>query len=272
MIINSFNCEFGYELIGVIPYAYWLYEKGKLRRTISGTDSKCFYYFSPHHVINPQRRSWYYKDSTTLNELISEGVPNAWIHKSSLDMRQWSPPSYKQAYKNDWAKLEKEHIVIYNRYNVEWIENEVLNKPINFFSLDFLEELFKTLKDYSVIYVNIEGHEELYDHSEPIHMEDKELCRKYGITHIDDLIEKHPGLTYNWVQMYYFANTNKFITMNGGGGILASYFGGTNIIFTRFCKELQYGDFNYYPLLGGSEIKIANTYEDIISHTHLWTA
>ena len=36
MIINSFNIEFGYELIAVIPYAYYLFKQGKLEKTISG--------------------------------------------------------------------------------------------------------------------------------------------------------------------------------------------------------------------------------------------
>lgn len=270
MIINSFNCEFGYELIAVVPYAYWLYENHQLRGTISGTDSKCLYYFSPSHEINPSRRSWYYGESTALAELIKQGVPNAWIHRSELDTRKWIPPPYKKAYANDWAKLPKEHIVIYNRYNNEWAER--IDSPVNYFDLELLERLFRLFKNYSVIYVNVDGHEELYDHSNPIKMQDRELCAEYGVTHIDDLIERHPGLTYNQVQMYYFANTKKFITMNGGGGILASYFGGENIIYTKYCKELEYGDFNYYPLLGGSKIKVVNTYEDIIIHSHLWTA
>ena len=271
MILNSYNCEFGYELIAVLPYAYWLHQKRKLKRTISGKGSECLYYFSPNHGINPQRRSWYYEDTTFLAKLITQNIPNAWIHKKELDTSKWIPPPYKKAYANGWAILEKPHLVIYNRYNKEWIENPTLNGPINYFSLDLLDQLFRMFQNkYSIIYVNVDGHPDLYDHSDPIHIKDKLLCSLHGVTHIDDLLDRHPGLGFNQVQMYYFANTEKFITMNGGGGILASYFGGENIIYTKHCKEIKYGDFNYYPLLGGSEIKVARTYEDIITHTDIW--
>jgi hypothetical protein len=52
--------------------------------------------------------------------------------------------------------------------------------------------------------------------------------------------------------------------MNGGGGILASYFGGRNLIYSKQSKELQTGDFGYYHLFGGSEIKVVQSYDEIL--------
>jgi hypothetical protein len=266
MVVNSYNCEFGYELISVLPYAYFLYSRGQLEKTISGVDSECLYYFSPNHEINHARRSWYYEETTSQQKLINDRAPNAVIHKPELDLKQFLPPPYKKAYRNDWAVLDKEIVVIYNRYNVEWGL-----RAINYFSIEFLESLFKKLKDYSVIYVNVEGHPELYDHATPLPMADMELCKKYNVTTVADIMGKHPGLTYNQVQMYYFSNCKKFITMNGGGGILASYFGGENIIYCLNSKELKFGDFGYYHLFGDSKIKLARKYEDVIAYTNLWT-
>jgi hypothetical protein len=262
MVINSFNSEFGYELIATLPYAYWLYKYGQLTKTISAKDTRCLYYFSHNHKENPKRRSWYNGDSTALEKMIDAGIPNALIHKPGLDLKKFIPPPYKTAYKNDWAKFHKPMFVIYNRYNLEY--PATYNYAYNYFTEELLEEIFNKLKDYHVLYCNIDGQPDLYDHCEPIHMDDYELCQKWGVTHVMDLQLKHPGLTYNQILLYYFANCENFLTMNGGGGILASYFGGRNIIYSKFSKELNSGDFGYYYLFGGSQILPVTTYEQIL--------
>ena len=43
MIVNSENVEFGYEMISVIPYAYYLHTISKLTETISGIGSEPIY-------------------------------------------------------------------------------------------------------------------------------------------------------------------------------------------------------------------------------------
>lgn len=263
MTVNSYNSEFGYELIATVPYAYWLYKNGELEGTESARDTHCLYYFSPNHKENDRQRSWYYEDTTAVNMMIKSGISNALIHRSKLDTSQWEPPPYKEVYSNSWAVLGKPLFIIYNRYNNEY--PATINKPINFFSLGFLSDLFSILTmDYSVVYVNIEGQTRLYDNEPPIHLSDYELCKDSGVTHVKDLLLKHPGLSFNHVLMYYFANCDNFLTMNGGGGILASYFGGKNIIYTQYCKELTCGDFGYYNLLGGSDIKVTRSYEGVL--------
>ena len=47
-IETAYDGEFGYELISVLPFAYWLYKNNKLSKTIGATDTKLFYYF---HLI-----------------------------------------------------------------------------------------------------------------------------------------------------------------------------------------------------------------------------
>ena len=263
--VNSYNPEFGYELISVLPYVYWLYKQGLLEKTISAVDTHCFYYFSINHEINFEPRSWYNGITTAIIKLTMDGVPNAFIHKPTLDTDRFLPPPLKQAYRNDWAKFDKPTFVIYNRYNNEYPAS--FNKPINYFSLELLRDIFDKLKKrFSILYCNISGNPQLYDNAPPLEFEDYELCKEYGVTHINDLKEKHPGLTYNQIQLYYFANCQRFLTMNGGGSILASYFGGKNLIYTKYCKELTSGDFGYYHMFGGSEIKVVQTYEDILSN------
>jgi hypothetical protein len=265
MIVNSYNCEFGYELISVIPYAYYLHLQGLLMETISAKGSRPFYYFSPKHIINPQQRSWYYKnDIPAISYLLKDNIPNVLIHTSQLDLTRWIPPPYARYYETS-IKTDKPFYIIFNRINNEY--PATFNRPINFFSIEILKEIFKKLKpNYEIIYVNIEGHKSLYDNSHPIHIDDLKLCRQMGIKHINDLCIEHNGLSFNETLLFYFGSCKHYLTMNGGGSILASYFGGRNLIYSKQSKELLSGDFGYYKLFGGSEIQVVKTYDEILNN------
>lgn len=255
--VNSENCEFGYELISVIPYAYYLHSRGELARTVSGIGSEAFYYFSPRHEINPWPRSWYNVEKMM--------TPNRWIHRRELDTEMFLPPPYKKHYANDKYHFD---LVVYNRYNNEWPGVPELNRPINFFSIDFLRELFQGYKG-RVLYCNVDGKPSLYDNAPALPFPDRELIAEFpNVTHIDTLDEE-----YNVAQMMAFANCPLFLTTNGGGAILASYFGGVNIIYTNpqtvngrvYARENVTGDFEYYHLFGGSEIINPRSYDEILT-------
>jgi len=222
MIVDSKNIEFGYELISVLPYAYYLHSKGKLKKTISGNDTECLYYFSPNHKINTSIRSWYNTPKVK--------TPNIRIHKPFLDKTKFLPPPLKEQYKNRKFKFKKETIVICNRYNIEWSK-----RPINYFDLNTLEKLFKKLQDkYQVVYINIDGRKELYDNAPPIKLGDYELLKKYPkVINIHDI---KTDLSFNTLQLKIFANCKKYITLNGGHAILAAYFGGENIVMSKYGK------------------------------------
>ena len=225
MIVNSHNIEFGYELISALPYAYYLYLNGKLDKTISGTDTKCLYYFSPDHEENTDKRSWY-------NTPKAVKIPNIDIHKPFLYKSQFAPPPLKEHYKNTKYKFRKETVVICNRINREWGEN-----PINFFDCNTLDKLFSMLEDkYQVIYINIEGRPELYDNESPISINDKDILKKHPKVIDIHNLKKKTKVSFNELQLKIFANCEKFITMNGGHSILASYFGGENIIMSKYGK------------------------------------
>ena len=130
MIVNSQNTEFAYELISALPYAYYLHSNGLLKGTISAIDTECLYYFSPKHRINPSQRSWY-------NTPKAKSIPNIDIHKPFLRKEQFLPPPLKKQYANKRFKFDKELVIICNRHNIEWGK-----KPINYFSLDMLRNMF----------------------------------------------------------------------------------------------------------------------------------
>jgi hypothetical protein len=258
MIVNSQNIEFGYELISALPYAYYLHSKGKLTKTISGNDTECLYYFSPNHEINPAQRSWY-------NTPKAKDIPNIDIHKPYLNKEQFLAPPLRKQYANKEFKFKKETIVICNRYNIEWGK-----KPINYFNLETLEQMFKMLQDkYQIVYINIEGRNELYDNAPPIKLGDYELLKKYPkVINIHDIETK---LSFNELQLNIFANCKKYITMNGGHAILASYFGGENIIMSKFghpqSRELNpeiNSFYRWYHEFGGQRIKHVNNETKLI--------
>jgi len=254
--VDSMNCEFGYELISVIPYAYWLHTHGLLESTRSGVGSEPFYYFSPYHEINPEPRSWYNVKRMT--------TPNRWIHTEILDTGQFKPPPYRKHFANKKYKFD---LVVYNRYNNEWPGVIELNRPINFFSIEFLDRVFSQFKG-RILYCNVDGKPDLYDNAPALFFPDRDLVDQFAnVTHIDDLSEE-----YNLAQLMAFSSCRLFLTMNGGGCILASYFGGRNIIYTSpqqigdrvYPRENQTGDFAYYHLFGGSDITNIHTYDEIL--------
>lgn len=257
MIIDSKNIEFGYELISVIPYANYLASKGKLTKTISGNDTECLYFFSPKHEINKATRNYFnIKDVNT---------PNKIIHTNKLDKSQFLPPDYKTHYANDEFKFSKETVVICNRYNTEWH-----TRPINFFSIEHLERLFKLLQDkYQVIYINIEGRPELYDNAPPESFGDFDLLNKYPKVINIHSIHSISDYSFNELQLRIFANCQKYITMNGGHAILAAYFGGENIIMSKpghpQAKEITENVnsfYRWYNEFGGQRcMHVQNEYE-----------
>lgn len=258
MIVRSHNCEMGYEGIAAIPYAYALHLQRKLTGTVSGTGSEAFYYFSPDHQIDPTPRDFAHTAAA------AKEIPNMWIHKPKLDKTNWVPPPYKEHYGKQALRFEKPTVVIYNRKNLEWGR-----QPINYFDLGVLRELFSLLcQSYSVVYFNVRGREELEDNAHSMDLGDYDMIRSEfpDVRIVHDLVDEHGG-DYNTVQMRVFAGCEKFITMNGFPSILASYFGGENIIYSKECRELGSSVnsfFSWYQDFGGSHIRLVQDYASLL--------
>jgi len=262
MIVNSFNAEFGYELISVIPYAYYHYLKGDLDGTISAPGSEPLYYFSPNHQIDIEPRSDF-----GAQMLMSKGYPNVPIHRAKLDTTEFIPPPYRNKYANNIFRWEKPTVVIYNRYNKEWGR-----PPINFFSLEILTSLFSILKEkYQIVYLGADIPEELQDNSHSMTLGDTDLCKEFPeVLMFQELFKKY-GMSWNELQLRIFANCQTFITLNGGGSILASYFGGKNIIFCKESPEIgpKINSFKgWYHFFGGSQIIVAQNEEDLLKEVN----
>ncbi len=255
--IHSQDIEFGYELVSVLPFAYHLYTKNLLEQTTSSFDTSYFYYFSPKHIESSGKRS--FENTKKIN------YPNIRIHTKSLDLSQFTPPPLKKIYSSFRLDLDKPLLCICNRVTSEW-----LGEPVNFFDNDCLDWLFAMLKDkYKIIYFNIKGKKEYYDDQIPIETGEEAVINKHGITTIHDLMDQarqYNFNSFNLVQLIVMSNCNKFITMNGGYCFLAGYMGGTNIIYSKKCREIEPGInsfYRWYHKLGESRAVHVPTYEDL---------
>ena len=86
--------EFGYELIATLPYCYYLFKKNLLKKTVSGVDTRCLYYFSPSHEELSIKRNFNH-----VKFLAKKSFPNIEIHRNQLDWSCFTPPPLKEVYK-----------------------------------------------------------------------------------------------------------------------------------------------------------------------------
>ena len=162
------NSEFASELVCVIPYTYWLHERGELEKVITSKGMKPFYYFCDDVEERFEIRTF------DINTNGLKDVPNVWIHHNSyavvgkdhselsieeqsevngvLDYSQWTPPPYKEHYKNDEVDFGKPIIFISNKFNMEHGE-----EPFGYFDIKCLNDMFSYLTEsgYVVVYKRV---------------------------------------------------------------------------------------------------------------------
>ncbi len=248
----QFYGEFGYELIAVIPYAYWLFKRNKLIFTRGVKDTKCLYYFSKNHSELDKKR-------LCLNV---KSFPIGHIHKKKINKKMWEPPPYKKIYKNNRFVWDNPICVIGNKYTVEWS-----GPPVNYISLEILKELFKILqKKYQIIYNRPTSIDIAEDQQRDHNFQDFAILKEqfpYVIT-MQNLNKNNKDLSYNQIQMMIYANCNRFISVQGGNCVFTSYFGGKNIILAMRGAELKYNSYNWYHKLSGSKIFHVDNSNDLI--------
>ena len=297
------NCEFASELVCVIPYANWLHQNNQLEKIITSKGMKPFYYFCDDVEERFDYRTF---DINTygLNE-----VPNSWIHHNVssnfdrpfpelteeeqfqvhgvLDYRQWTPPSYKEHFKSDKFDSLKPYVVINNNYNIEFGND--ITESRRYFDLSTLSYIFWYLQDsgYNVIYKRPNNTEFAPDQNEIATLQngyefkeitdqgiisDYQLCEYYeNVYNINDWMSD----SYNEFQLECFSGAEGFITTNGGGGILCSYFQKPVLFYVPHGKELRPGyltkENSYVKKLSNAEIHAVlddgddNDYSKLIS-------
>lgn len=250
------NPEFASEIVLCVPYAYYLHKNDLLECVITSKGMKPFYYF-----CNNVKESF---TSRSLDNLVAlKDVPNKWIHNSEaggkrngvIDYNEWIVPPYREYYKNNLFNDLKPYIVVNNIYNVE--PGPYGYKPYRYFDIKNLYDMFVSLteKGYNVIYKRPLNNEFVIDQSEQVTLTsnlkitadvenlgtitDFDLIKYFNkVYNLNDLQKKY-NLEYNELQLKLFSESEGFVTVNGGGGILCAYFDKPVVKYVNKGKELR---------------------------------
>ena len=135
-------------------------------------------------------------------------------------------------------------LIIHNKFNIEWSR-----PPINFIDVDTLEKIFNSLNNkYTIIYLRPKSNYICSDHSTIKNLNESHLFKLYniidGLKLYDQTKKKYNINNFNHFQLLIHSNCNHFISVQGGNSVLASYFGGTNIIYAKKGRELQCDAYN----------------------------
>ncbi len=256
-----------------VPYAYWLQLHGKLSGVTTSKDMKPFYYFCDNVIEKYTHRTMDHKTSGLVD------LPNTWIHHNSekltgksldelsteeqtevngvLDYSQWTPPPYAKHYQTDEFNHLKPYIVVNSNYNVEYGND--ITESLRYFDIKILYEIFNYLtnKGYHVIYKRPDNTEFILDQNEMMTrsgnfkltanvqgagvISDYDLCNYYDKVINLNLLKNDYTYSYNVLQMKLFSGANGFISTNGGGGFLCSYFKKPVLFYIPHGKELRPG-------------------------------
>jgi hypothetical protein len=257
--VIEYHGEFQQELTFVLPFAYWHFLNGTLKKTISCDDTKELYFFSDHHEELHKKRDW-------VNNAKNFEIPNM-THSPAFSYKKWAAVPLKQHYKNELLKFEKPILIIANKYNIEW-END----PINFFSIPVLKRVISLYSHkYQIIYNRPSATQIVSDGSDILDLHEYEWLRKDcpDVLLMSDLYQKHRSSVnnFNHFQLKLYANCERFLSVHGGTAALASYFGGVNIIFSRSGLEHLFNEFaTIFPTLSGAKVLHAKNEDEIFKY------
>lgn len=251
----SFQGEFGAEMMFALPFAYWHFKNGTLKSTSSFPYTRDFYFFSDNH-------------EEIFTERTNEGnynfeLPRV-LYSHDYNMKKWLPVPLKEVYRNNIYIFEKPIVIIANRYNMEWD-----GPPISYFSIDILDFMISNLsKKYTIVYNRPQPKNIVNDNSEVYDLNEFDwLQQKYPeVVIMENLYNEHKSSmkNFNHFQLCIYANCNNFISVHGGTSTLASYFGGTNIIYSEEGGEHYFKCFEkLYPKFSGAKIHHAKNEDEL---------
>ena len=271
------TAEFASDVVLGIPYAYWLHKQGKLGKLKVCKGMKPFYYFADdvEEVFNERSLD---------NSVGLKDVPNKWLHNSEagdrrnvvIDYSEWECPPFREHYKNNIFDDLKPFVVVNNIFNIEPGDGGF--RPYRYFDIKNLCEIFSYLinKGYNVVYKRPDNSEFTLDQNEEFTnrhdvtsklkgeidghglVNDWELCGLIENVHlINDLVDKH-NMDYSTFNLKLFAETEGFVTINGGGSQFCACFGKPMVIYTTKGPELRPGyleqDDSYIKMLSKADI------------------
>lgn len=257
--------EFAFELLAVVPYAYWLHRQGRLEHTIATRDTRCLYYFSPRHEERDVARGYVPVTDYPTGE---PGLLLRWDRKAfpwQLDTSRWIPPPYREVYGDERFRFDRPTCIVCNKasderylwrgFAVNYIDNELL-----------LEIVGRLRERYQVVYDRPRAADIVNDHQSIREIGDIEAIRAAypDVLTIQDLHARHPELGFNELQLRLFAGCERFVSVLGGSAYLASWFGGVNVVYARRGWEVSCGAYGrWFDRFSGARVVAASTPDEL---------
>jgi hypothetical protein len=256
---NTIGCEFGYELIMVLPYVHYLKTQGIPIRVLTAKGMRSLYFFlnDDEYVEKYSERGWYVPNNTPLKN----------VHFHQLNKEKWSLPDYKKFYSKQALPgnlSDKELFFINNKYSYEWAQ-----PPINFINVETLDVIFqKLINKYTIIYNRPDYSAIPDDHAKywpEVKLLDHELIKdKYpSVINFNDLVQSD-NRDFNQLQLIVGAHTKHKVSVQGGLSILASLTGGTNTILAKKGSELYFNSYNWYSEFSGAKVRATSNDNELI--------
>jgi len=224
--------------------------------THSLPETSCFYFWSKNHhddlELEQFTRTAPCGKKITVEPADSGQMANYWnavgvgyhdYYKHDTKMQRVSFPDFK----SHFSKLAKECgmnerfdkplVVINNKYSKEHGLN-----PVNVIDNDCISKIYNEFKDtHTIIYFRPESSTKGYVQDDNLIMEwnDKHLIKENHHEMIvdTDLFVQYPHLNYNELQCMMHSLSDIHFSTPGGNAIIASYFGGVNIIIGAMASE-----------------------------------
>jgi hypothetical protein len=257
--------EFGFELFAVLPYAYWLQKQGLLEGTAGVADTRCLYYFSPSHEEHAVPRRYVPITEWPVGER-GHLRYDARRHPAVPDLSRWTPPPYRQIYADPRFRWQHPTCVVLNKASSErYLRRGFL---VNALDRELLFAVVRRLRErYQIVYDRPRAVDIVNDHQQVRETGDLQALKAAypDVITIQELHDAHPELTFNELQLRVFAGCERFVSVLGGGSYLASYFGGTNVVYARRGWEVQTSAFErWFDAFSGARVIPAAAPEELI--------
>jgi hypothetical protein len=257
--------EFAFELLAVVPYAYWLHEQGRLERTVSSPDTRCLYYFSKDHREVPGPRRFVPITEYPAGEM-GERRFDKLAFPACLDRSRWAPPPYAERFRDQRFAWDRPACIVCNKASSE---NDLGGARVNSIDTDVLVELIARLRArYQVVYDRPRGSDIVNDaHQRVGELGDFEAIasRFPDVFTIQALHARHPELSFNELQLRLFAGCRRFVSVVGGSAYLASWFGGVNVVYARAGWEVDCGAFaSWFDAFSGARVIAVSSPEELL--------
>ena len=233
-------CEFSFELNVAIPHMYYLQQNGEDIKTRSFPGNACYYFWSDNHESDLADEPF-----TNLDDyyfpIVGIGDRQEY-YGYDLEMKNASFPDMKSHFLkmavDEGLKerfSDKPLIVINNKSITEWgigVYNRIEKEEISY--------VYDRCKEsHTIVYIRPENSMEdrgfVPDHQGNVGFDEKSHIRENcpEIVMIEDVMEDKPDLGFNEVQCMIHSLSDLHMSVLGGNAVIASYFGGKNIMVGR---------------------------------------